>query len=82
MFQAENVEPVLVKPLVVRAVEVLALWAAVAPASEVLPRKVTVWLQELFTLFVPPKVTAPVNAMSCPSTIVVAPVSIEIAAIR
>ena len=44
VFQPEKVEPVWVKPFVVRAVVVLALWEAVAPPSEVLPRKVTVWI--------------------------------------
>lgn len=82
VFHPEKVEPVLVKPFVVRAVAVLALWAAVAPPSEVLPRKVTVWVPESFITDPPPKVTAPVSAMSCPLTIVAAPVSIETAAIR
>ena len=81
VFHPEKVEPVLVKPFVVRAVAVLALWAAVVPPSEVLPRKVTVWVQESSTILVPPKVTAPVSAMSCPLTIVVAPVPIEADAI-
>ena len=44
VFHPEKVEPVLVKPFVVRAVAVLALWDVVAPPSEVLPRKVTVWI--------------------------------------